>query len=245
MTEHQWIEGVISVESVLRANSRDVSEIMIRQDRYEGALARIQTMAQAKGIALSRVPAASMAELIPGGESATVIAAVGLKRMVALAELGVTERPVIALLDGVEDPFNFGQAVRALYAAGCDGLVLRPRNWLTAAGVVARASAGASEWLPVAIAETVEAAAEHFRARGLRVTVADEERAVPLYDADLTGPLFLIIGGEKRGITRSFRDGADLRLAIPYGSAFDQSLGTAAATAVIAFEVLRQRRSRQ
>ena len=128
MTEHQWIEGVISVESVLRANSRDVSEIMIRQDRYEGALARIQTMAQAKGIALSRVPAASMAELIPGGESATVIAAVGLKRMVALAELGVTERPVIALLDGVEDPFNFGQAVRSLYAAGIDGLIVRPRD---------------------------------------------------------------------------------------------------------------------
>jgi len=77
------------------------------------------------------------------------------------------------------------------------------------------------------------------------VAVADEERAIPLYDADLSGPLFLVIGGEKRGITRSFRDGADLRLAIPYGSAFDQSLGTAAATAVIAFEVLRQRRSRR
>jgi len=132
--------------------------------------------------------------------------------------------------------------VRALYAAGCDGLVLRPRNWLSAAGVVARASAGASEWLPTAIAETVTAAAEHFRARGLRVAVADEEDALPLYDVDLTGPLFLVIGGEKRGITRSFRNGADLRLAIPYGSAFDQSLGTAAATAVIAFEVLRQRR---
>ena len=65
--------------------------------------------------------------------------------------------------------------------------------------------------------------------------------AISIYDADLTVPLLLVIGGEKRGITRSFEDQADLRLAIPYGSAFDQSLGTAPATAVLAFEVLRQR----
>jgi len=120
---------------------------------------------------------------------------------------------------------------------------VRPRNWMSAAGIVGRASAGAAERLPMAVAGEAEEAARFFRARGLLIaTTAHAPRAVALYDADLTGPLFLLIGGEKRGITRSFRNGADLRLAIPYGSAFDQSLGTAAATAVIAFEVLRQRR---
>jgi len=73
------------------------------------------------------------------------------------------------------------------------------------------------------------------------VAVAARDNAISIYDADLTVPLLLVIGGEKRGITRSFEDQADLRLAIPYGSAFDQSLGTAPATAVLAFEVLRQR----
>jgi tRNA G18 (ribose-2'-O)-methylase SpoU len=61
----------------------------------------------------------------------------------------------------------------------------------------------------------------------------------------LTAPLFLIIGGEKRGVTRSFADAADMRLKIPYGREFRQSLGTTAAAAVLAFEVMRQRLSKR
>jgi len=146
------------------------------------------------------------------------------------------------MIDGVEDPFNFGASVRALYAAGADGLVLRPRNWLSAAGTVARASAGASELISTALAETAAEAAAFFRAQGLLVACATEERgSVSLYEADLTAPLFLLLGGEKRGITRSFLDQADLKLRIPYGRPMPHSLGTASATAVIAFEIMRQR----
>ncbi len=246
MSELAVLEGFISVRAALKAGSRPIQAIYLRRDKRDRGIAWLERAATAAGIPVQRVTADEIDARAGGSTHGGVIALAGPRRFVALSELGAdSPAPFVAMIDGVEDPFNFGQAVRALYAAGCDGLVLRPRNWLSAAGVVARASAGASEWMPTAIAETVGAAAEHFRARGLRVAVADEERAIPLYDADLSGPLFLVIGGEKRGITRSFRDGADLRLAIPYGSAFDQSLGTAAATAVIAFEVLRQRRSRQ
>jgi 23S rRNA (guanosine2251-2'-O)-methyltransferase len=129
-----------------------------------------------------------------------------------------------------------------MYAAGAAGLIVRPRNWMSAAGVVARASAGASEWIPTAVAETALDAADYFRSRGLRIAVADEDKAVSIYDADLAGPLFLVIGGEKRGITRSFLDQADLRLRIPYAREFDQSLGTTAAAAILAFEIMRQRK---
>ncbi len=243
MEESAVLEGFVSVRAALKANSRPIHAILIRQDKRDAGMAWLERTGSAAGIPVQRVPASEIEVRASGSTHGGVIALVGPRRLVTLDDLGAANpAPFVAMIDGVEDPFNFGQAVRALYAAGCDGLVLRPRNWLSAAGVVARASAGASEWLPIAIAETVEAAAEHFRRRGLCVAVAAEEDAVPLYDADLTGPLFLVIGGEKRGITRSFRDGADLRLAIPYGSPFDQSLGTAAATAVIAFEVLRQRR---
>ncbi len=246
MSELAVLEGFISVRAALKAGSRPIQAIYLRRDKRDRGIAWLERAATAAGIPVQRVTADEIDARAGGSTHGGVIALAGPRRFVAISELGAdSPAPFVAMIDGVEDPFNFGQAVRALYAAGCDGLVLRPRNWLSAAGVVARASAGASEWMPTAIAETVGAAAEHFRARGLRVAVADEERAIPLYDADLSGPLFLVIGGEKRGITRSFRDGADLRLAIPYGSAFDQSLGTAAATAVIAFEVLRQRRSRQ
>ncbi|HYO89156.1 MAG TPA: TrmH family RNA methyltransferase, partial [Candidatus Limnocylindrales bacterium] len=140
-----------------------------------------------------------------------------------------------------EDPFNFGQAVRALYAAGATGLVVRPRNWMSAAAVVARSSAGASERIPTAVAETAQDAADAFRAHGLLIAVTDITRAVTIYEADLTVPLFLLVGGEKRGVTRAFADAADLRLTIPHGRDFWMSLGTAEATAVLAFEVMRQR----
>jgi 23S rRNA (guanosine2251-2'-O)-methyltransferase len=76
------------------------------------------------------------------------------------------------------------------------------------------------------------------------VAVTDRDRAVSLYEADLTTPLFLVVGGEKRGVTRSFADMADLRLKIPYGREFRQSLGTTPAAAILAFEVMRQRMSK-
>jgi len=238
------VEGFVSVRAVFKSGSRAIHRIYIRRGKWDKGIAWLEHNTSAEGIAVERVSADEIDAIASGSSHGGVVAEVGPRRFGEMADLGA-DRPVpfIAMIDGVEDPFNFGQAVRTLYAAGCDGLVLRPRNWLSAAGVVTRASAGASEWMPVAIAETTFEAAEHFRARGLSVAVATETDAVPLYDADLTVPLFLVIGGEKRGITRSFRDQADLRLTIPYQGEFDQSLGTAAATAVIAFEVLRQRRS--
>ena len=114
---------------------------------------------------------------------------------------------------------------------------------MTATAVVARSSAGATELMPTAVAESALEAAAFFRERGLMVACTAKKSAISLYEADLTGPLFLLIGGEKRGITRSFLDQADIRLTIPYGRSFRHSLGAAASTAVFAFELSRQRKS--
>ena len=108
---------------------------------------------------------------------------------------------------------------------------------------MARSSAGASELIPTAMAQTALKAAEFFRARGLTVACAMKTDAVSLYDANLAVPLFLVVGGEKRGITRSFVDQADIRLQIPYQRDFRRSLGAASAVAVLAFEVMRQKRN--
>ena len=181
--------------------------------------------------------------LAEGSSHGGVVALVGERRTVELAELLPADRPAfVVMLDGIEDPFNFGQAVRSLYACGADGLVLRPRNWLSAAATVARSSAGASELIPTAIAETAEEAATFFQSKGLAIGCAAEEESVPIDRADLTHPLFLLIGGEKRGITRSFLRQVDLRLEIPYARDFRQSLGVTAAAAILGYEVMRQRK---
>lgn len=242
-----WLEGIVSVMAALAAGSRPVYTVYIQQDarqRHDRKLARLVDTAVAAHIPVQTVDETFIAEHAGGGSHGGVLARVGARRFVSCADLlAGTAVPFIAMLDGIEDPFNFGQAVRALYAAGADGLVLRPRNWLSAAGTVARASAGASEWLPTAVAATAEEAAAFFRQQGLTIACASHEEAVSVYEADLTRPLFLLIGGEKRGITRSFLRQADVRLQIPYGRTnFNQSLGTAAATAVISFEIMRQRK---
>jgi 23S rRNA (guanosine2251-2'-O)-methyltransferase len=239
---HTLIEGMIAVMAALEAGSRPVERILIDRARREYDMLRLARRAAERGVAVERVPAAEIDALTEGRMHGGVIAWVGERRFATLeALLPTDETPFIAMLDGVEDPYNFGQAVRALYAAGAHGLVVRPRNWMSAASVVARASAGASERIPTAVAETVEAAAAFYRTCGLRIAVSAKDSAVSIYDADLTIPLFLVIGGEKRGVTRSFADSADMRLKIPYGRAFPMSLGTTPAAAALAFEIMRQR----
>ena len=220
-----------------------VQAIQLRAGKEDHQTRRLTQTARKLGIPLERVTAEDIERLAGGKTHGGVLAQVGSYKFTPLAGLlGQAAAPFIAMIDGVEDPFNFGSSVRALYAAGADGLVLRPRNWLSAAGIVARASAGASELLPTALAETAAEAADFFRTSGLVIACAsDTPGSVSLYDADLTRPLFLLIGGEKRGITRSFLDTADLKLRIPYGRPLPHSLGTASATAIIAFEVMRQR----
>lgn len=242
MSDAIWLEGHVSVQAALDGGNRTVETIYLRPGRWERAVQDLRRTAGAAGVPVEVESAAFFAEHAAGQTHGGVLAQVGPRRYQALEELGAGQaRPFVAMLDGLEDPFNFGQAVRALYAAGAHGLVVRPRNWLSAATTVTRASAGATELLPTAVVETADDAAAFFRARGLRVACAAREGAVSLYEADLAGSLFLLVGGEKRGITRSFLERADLRLVIPYGRQFGASLGAAASTAVLAFEIMRQR----
>jgi 23S rRNA (guanosine2251-2'-O)-methyltransferase len=237
------VEGHVSVEAVLEAAGRPVHRIWAVRpgDRRFG---RLRALSRERGVVIEAVDPQLVDELAAGRSHGGVIALVGPRpeRRVGelLAEVG--EGSFIVMLDGIEDPFNYGQAVRALYAAGVDGLVVR-RSWETAIGTVTRASAGATELMPLARTSSVDDAATACRRAGLRIACAVASAdAVELGDADLTGPLFLLIGGERRGVTRSFVEQADLRVRIGYGRERAPDLGAAASAAIIGFAALRQRR---
>lgn len=242
MDEEQWIGGMMAVEAVLRGGRRDVRAVYVDRARYDHAAARVEQLATAKGVPWERAPGESIERYAAGQPHGGVVALVGPRRLSQLDDLLRPAQAVNFLLDGVEDPFNFGQAVRSLYAAGIDGLVVRPRNWLSAAATVIRASAGATEFMPTAAADTDQAVAA-ARARHIPILIAAED-GQPMHEVALSGPLLLLIGGEKRGVSRSLRQAVDGRLRIPYGRAVPYALGSAAAAAVLAFEVLRQRSSR-
>lgn len=244
--EPTWLEGSISVSAALTGNQREVQAVYVQSGngrRWERRLGQLQRLSARQNVPLHIVEETFIAERVTGQSHGGVVAAVGPRQFVPSETLVVgKERPFVVMLDGIEDPFNFGQTLRSLYAAGVAGVVLRPRNWFTAAGVVARASAGVSEQMPIAIAETAEQAADTFRSLGLQIAATSNQQAISLYDAKLTNPLFLLLGGEKRGVTRSFLAQADLILRIPYQQPnFQQSLGVVASAAIVAFEVMRQR----
>ncbi|MBE6533569.1 MAG: RNA methyltransferase [Ruminococcaceae bacterium] len=143
------------------------------------------------------------------------------------------------MIQGIEDPYNFGYSIRSLYACGCSGIILPERNWLSAAGVVARSSAGASELLPAFTAEPMSAA-KIFKDAGFKVVSADEDTDNILGKCEMSLPLLLIVGGEKRGISKSLRDTADLIVKIDYAREFRASLSAASASTMFAYEIMRQ-----
>ncbi|MFN2135685.1 MAG: TrmH family RNA methyltransferase [Candidatus Promineifilaceae bacterium] len=239
---HSWMEGHVSVTAALQGGFRDVQSIYLRKGRWNRATNRLRELAAGQDVPVEVVDEAFFAANAGGQSHGGVLARVGQRRYVPLEMLAIGhERPFVVMLDGIEDPFNFGQAVRACFAAGANGLVLRERNWLSATAVVTRASAGATELIPAAVVPSALDAATALRAQGLAVACTTRRSAISLYDADLTQAIFMLIGGEKRGVTRSFLEQADLRLAIPYGRPFEQSLGAAPSAAVLAFELMRQR----
>ena len=145
------------------------------------------------------------------------------------------------MIQGIEDPYNFGYALRSLYAVGCNGIILGERNWMSAAGVVCRSSAGASEMFKVYKCDELEAA-KLFKENGYSVVCADERTDNVLGECDLHFPILLVVGGEKRGISRTLLDLADTLVKIPYGREFQASLSAASATTMFAYEIMRQNR---
>lgn len=238
------LEGRLSAQAAIEAGWRDVHRLLIdSKKRYDRRLGVVLRQAEAANIPIAFVSRDAIQQRASGHSHGGVLAEVGQRRFCELSDLLPADRPAfIVMLDGIEDPYNFAGAVRCLYAAGVDGLVLRPRNWTSADALVGRASAGAIERVPLATADTAAQAAQVYRAQGLQIAVAAQSARSRSPDkADLTRPTFLLIGGERRGVTRSFAQTADLTLEIPYGRDFEQSLGTVAASAVIAFELRRQR----
>jgi 23S rRNA (guanosine2251-2'-O)-methyltransferase len=240
----QVFEGAIAVLALIESGKRPIRRVLIDAHKNVEDIDAILAAARETGLRVDRAPGAEIARIAGGTTHGGVVALAGSRRYPALAraEFDAQSGDWYAMLDGIEDPFNFGQAVRALYAAGAAGLVLRQRTWRGGDGIVARASAGATERMPTAVTSSIDDAVAQFRSRGFRIAMtARDSRAQSIYNTDLSGPLFLLIGGEKRGLKRALIDQADLVLRIPYARRFPHSLGSAGSTAVMGFELMRQR----
>lgn len=245
-----YLEGMTSLRALLTAKDAGVNDRPIDAVLYDpeamgirSHLRYLRAKGAQYGFPLLPTPRSEIDACALGNTHGGLIARCGARTLAPLADISASLLPngFYALVDGIEDPYNFGYAIRSLYAAGVDGLILSERNWLTAAGVVARASAGASESLPVCIADAEEAI-RYFRLCGYLTVAADMRTDNELGKTPLPRPLLLVAGGEKRGISRRVLDLVELRVRIPYGRDFPAALSAASAITMFAYEILRQSR---
>ena len=153
----------------------------------------------------------------------------------------ITNTSFFVMLEGIEDPFNFGYALRSLYAFGADGIILPERNWMSAAGIVCRSSAGASELLDIYTVDC-EKTVEYFKSKGAQVIATAKENSAPIADIEIRFPLLLIIGGEKRGISKKIISISDQIARIDYSRNTNFSLSAASAAAVLGYEISQRKK---
>ena len=149
------------------------------------------------------------------------------------------EDPFLILLDDIEDPHNLGAIIRTANLAGAHGVIIPKRRAAGLTAVVARASAGAINYTPVAKVTNLTNTIKELKEQGLWFVCADMGGET-MYDLNLTGPIGLVIGNEGEGVSRLVRESCDFIASVPMKGNID-SLNASVATGVLAYEIVRQR----
>lgn len=149
------------------------------------------------------------------------------------------EAPFLLLLDNIEDPHNLGAIIRTANLAGVHGVIIPKRRAVGLTGTVAKASAGAINYTPVAKVTNLKNTIQALKKEGVWFVCADMN-GTAMYDLDLKGPIGLVIGSEGEGVSKLVKENCDFSAAIPMKGNID-SLNASVATGVLAYEILRQR----
>ena len=149
------------------------------------------------------------------------------------------EPPFLILLDNVEDPHNLGAIIRTANLAGAHGVIIPKRRAVGLTSTVAKTSAGAINYTPVAKVTNIVRTMEELKEKGIWFVCADMGGET-MYDLDLTGPMGLVIGNEGEGVSRLVREACDFTASIPMKGDID-SLNASVAAGVLAYEIVRQR----
>ncbi len=240
-------EGMTSIRAIIRANDsgvndRQISKILFDKSNFKKIskeIGYLKAVSSKYGFELEEATAEEIEKISLGNTHGGIIAIAQERTIPKLCPEIIPENGFFVMIQGIEDPYNFGYALRSLYACGADGVILPERNWMSAAGVVARSSAGASEELPVFTDEAANAV-KIFKSKGYTTVCGDLDTDDILGECELKYPIFLIVGGERRGISRDILNSADKKVKIEYAREFRASLSAASATTMFAYEIMRQ-----
>jgi 23S rRNA (guanosine2251-2'-O)-methyltransferase len=249
----EYLHGFHVIEEALRARRRELVRLLIRRGPFRPELEPLVRRARESGVAVESVELEELLRLAGASEAnlqGALLEAGPLPELRTIRELvaSIPEseqgRRLVAL-DGVEDPQNVGALARVAEASGAQGLVLTERRAPPLSPALARASAGASEWLPVARVPNLVRALDELKGQGFWLVGADPDAPDALYqlsDRVLQGDLVVVLGAEGRGLRPSVRAALDHPVRIPM-LGHVASMNVATAGAVILFELLRRSQS--
>ncbi|MFB1479863.1 23S rRNA (guanosine(2251)-2'-O)-methyltransferase RlmB [Corallococcus sp. RDP092CA] len=242
----RYVHGVNPVLEALRAHPDAVERLFI-VDGQVGAKAAGELLSRARdaGVRVEKVGRERLAAMADGGVHQGVVAElrgfqyVDLEDVLAAAK-AKGQPALVVVLDGIQDPHNLGAIIRSAHALGAHGVVLAKDRAVQVTGTVAKASAGAVEYCPIARVTNISRALEELKEAGLWVAAADVEGSEPLWSARLDGPLALVVGAEGAGVREGVLKHCDFRLRIPMGGQVG-SLNASVSAAILLYEVARQR----
>ncbi len=249
MFRSEIIYGRHPVLAALRRPESPLEEVIVASGVSGPWLEEVRRLARAAGVRFRVRERAALDRLCGVPHHQGILARRGAYPCLSQGELldrlgDLPEPALLAAADGLTDPMNLGNLCRSALAAGAHGLIIPKDRAVGLTPAVAKAAAGALEYLPVFRVTNLADCLGRLKEAGLCIVGADAAAPQSLYQADLTGPLILVIGGEEKGLRLRVRRQCDLVLAIPQAAPEIGSLNAATAGAVALFEVRRQRLSR-
>ncbi len=235
--------GLHAVREALKAGTRPLQRVLvIRTDKQ---FADLVELARARHVPVYVQPSASLDRMVPGGRHQGIVAFAAVKsyatqEAVLSRAAAKHQAPLVVILDGVEDPHNLGAVLRTAEAAGVHGVFIPERRAVGLTSVVAKVSAGALDYIPVARVTNLSRLLEELKAAGIWIYGVDPTATKLYTDIDFRGPTGLVFGGEGRGLRPGVLQHCDDRVRIPMSGRVE-SLNVSAAAAVLLFEAVRQR----
>ncbi len=241
--EELRIEGRNAVLEAFRSG-KTIDKLYVLDGCRDGPVSTIVREAKKQGSVISFVGKERLDQLSETGKHQGVIACAAAYDYASVEDILARadergEDPFIILLDGIEDPHNLGAVIRTANLAGAHGVIIPKRRAAGLTGVVAKASAGAINYTPVAKVTNLTAVIQSLKERGIWFICADMD-GDEMYGLDLTGPIGIVIGGEGEGVSRLVKENCDLTASIPVRGEIE-SLNASVAAGVLAYEVVRQR----
>ena len=241
--KEQTIEGRNAVLEAFRSG-KTIDKLYILDGCQDGSISNIKREARRQDTIINFVTKERLDQLSSTGHHQGVIAQAAAYSYATVEEMLETARekgedPFLILLDNIEDPHNLGAIIRTANLAGAHGVIIPKRRAAGLTAVVARASAGALNYTPVAKVTNLTAAIKELKEKGLWFVCADMGGET-MYELKLTGPIGLVIGNEGEGVSRLVREACDFTASIPMKGNID-SLNASVAAGVLAYEIVRQR----